>query len=71
MALFGVSVYPNMVFSSPDLQNSITIYTGSSTQQTLRFMLWVAIIGVPIVLTYSGCVYYIFRGKVKLTEGSY
>ena len=71
MAMFGISVYPNMIFSNPNIQNSITIYTGSSTQQTLRFMLWVAIIGVPIVLAYTGCVYYIFRGKVKLTEESY
>ena len=71
MAMFGISVYPNMIFSNPNIQHSITIYTGSSTQQTLRFMLWVAIIGVPIVLAYTGCVYYIFRGKVKLTEESY
>ena len=71
MAMFGISVYPNMIFSSPNVQNSITIYTGSSTQQTLGFMLWVAVIGVPIVLAYTGCVYYIFRGKVKLTEESY
>jgi len=71
MILFGASVYPNMVFSNPDFANSLTIYNGSSTDKTLGFMLWVAIIGVPIVLTYTGCVYYIFRGKVKLTEESY
>ncbi len=71
MMLFGVSVYPNMIFSNPALDNSLTIYNGSSTDKTLGFMLWVAIIGVPIVLTYTACVYYIFRGKVKLTEESY
>ncbi|WP_309387421.1 cytochrome d ubiquinol oxidase subunit II [Cerasicoccus frondis] len=71
MMLFGASVYPNMIFSNPEIANSLNIYNGSSTQQTLGFMLWVAIIGVPIVLTYTGCVYYIFRGKVKLTEESY
>ena len=71
MALFGVSVYPNMVFSNPNIQNSLNIYNGSSTDKTLGFMLWVALMGVPIVLTYTGCVYYIFRGKVKLNEDSY
>ena len=34
-------------------------------------MFVVAIIGVPIVPTYTVTVYYIFRGKVVLTEESY
>ena len=71
MTLFGLSVYPNMIFSNPDKANSLNIYNGASTEQTLRFMFYVALIGVPIVLTYTACVYYIFRGKVKLTEDSY
>jgi cytochrome bd-type quinol oxidase subunit 2 len=28
-------------------------------------------IGVPIVLTYTVTIYYVFRGKVMLTEESY
>ncbi|GHC10007.1 cytochrome d ubiquinol oxidase subunit II [Cerasicoccus arenae] len=71
MMLFGASVFPNMIFSNPNVENSLNIYNGSSTDKTLNFMLWVAIIGVPIVLTYTACVYYIFRGKVKITEESY
>ena len=71
MTLFGASVYPTMVFSTPEVQNSLTIYNGSSTEKTLRFMMYVALIGVPIVLTYTFCVYYIFRGKVELTDESY
>ena len=31
----------------------------------------IATIGVPIVLTYTTTVYYIFRGKVKLGKDSY
>ncbi|MBC2603581.1 cytochrome d ubiquinol oxidase subunit II [Puniceicoccus vermicola] len=71
MTLFGCSVYPFMVSSTPNLENSLTIYNGSSTEQTLRFMAIVALIGVPIVLTYTASVYYIFRGKVEITEESY
>lgn len=71
MMTFGLSVFPNMVFSTPELVNSLTIYNGSSTEKTLGIMLIVAIFGVPIVLTYTACVYYIFRGKVVLTEDSY
>jgi cytochrome d ubiquinol oxidase subunit II len=31
----------------------------------------IAAIGVPIVLAYTASVYYIFRGKVKVTKDSY
>jgi len=34
-------------------------------------MLVIAGIGLPLVLAYSTCIYWIFRGKVKLTESSY
>ncbi|MGE9291438.1 MAG: cytochrome d ubiquinol oxidase subunit II, partial [Puniceicoccales bacterium] len=71
MTLFGASVYPTMVFSTPNLANSLTIYNGSSTDKTLQFMAIVALIGVPIVLTYTASVYYIFRGKVEITDESY
>tara|TARA_R100000027_G_scaffold18483_1_gene13322 strand:+ start:22296 stop:23321 length:1026 start_codon:yes stop_codon:yes gene_type:complete len=71
MTLFAASVYPTMVFSTPNIENSLTIYNGSSTEKTLQFMMIVALIGVPIVLTYTASVYYIFRGKVVITEESY
>jgi cytochrome d ubiquinol oxidase subunit II len=71
MLLFGASVYPTMVFSTPDVTHSLTIYNGSSTDKTLRFMFAVALIGVPIVLTYTIGIYYVFRGKVRIVEGSY
>lgn len=71
MALFGAAVFPNMLFSNPELANTLDIYNGASTTKTLRFMFFVALIGVPIVLTYTSCVYYVFRGKVKLTDESY
>ena len=70
MLLFGASVYPAMLFSTPDAANSLTIYNGSSTDKTLRFMFVVALIGIPIVLAYTIGVYYVFRGKVRITEGS-
>jgi cytochrome d ubiquinol oxidase subunit II len=34
-------------------------------------MLIVALIGVPIVLAYTASIYYVFRGKVTLTDHSY
>lgn len=71
MLLFALSVYPNMVRSSIQPENSLTIYNAASSEKTLRVMLTIAGIGVPIVLTYTVCIYRIFRGKTKLNEHSY
>ena len=71
MLLFGAAVYPNLVVSTPDLANSLDIHNGASTQKSLRFMFWVALVGVPLVLGYTATVYWVFRGKVALTEESY
>lgn len=71
MALFGMTVYPNMVLSMPNPELSLTIYNAASTPKTHMIMLIIAIIGLPIVLAYTASVYFIFRGKVKLDRHSY
>ena len=71
MMLFGLTVFPNMVLSMPNPENSLTIYNAASTEKTHFIMFIIALIGVPIVLAYTASVYYIFRGKVKLTPHSY
>jgi len=71
MSLFAATVYPNLVISRPDLSNSLNIYNGASTEKSLNFMFYVALLGVPIVLAYTISIYYVFRGKVTLTEESY
>jgi cytochrome bd ubiquinol oxidase subunit II len=71
MTLFGLTVYPHMVLSMPDPQNSLTIYNAASTPKTHTIMLIIAFLGVPIVLAYTASIYYIFRGKVKVTSDSY
>ena len=71
LGLPGVSMYPRLVPSSIDLAHSLTAYNACSTPRTLMVMLIIALIGLPIVLTYTICIYRIFRGKVKITEESY
>lgn len=71
MALFGLEMYPNLVLSNPDVEHSLTIYNAASSQKTLSIMLTIALIGVPIVLSYTVSIYWIFRGKVKLDKQSY
>ncbi len=71
MALFAIGLFPNIVISNPDPQNSLTIYNAASSQKTLNIMLIIALIGIPFVLAYTISIYWIFRGKVKLTKMSY
>jgi cytochrome d ubiquinol oxidase subunit II len=71
MALFGIGLYPNMVFSNPTAENSLTIYNASSSITTLKIMSLMAAIGLPLILSYTISIYWIFRGKVKLDSHSY
>jgi cytochrome d ubiquinol oxidase subunit II len=71
LTLFGIGMYPDLIFSSPDLANSLTIYNAASSAKTLGIMLIIAAMGVPLVLAYTASIYWIFRGKVKLDASSY
>lgn len=69
--LFGIGVFPNMIVSSLDPAFNLTIYNAASSQKTLGIMLVIALMGLPCVLSYTGAIYWIFRGKVKLDEYGY
>ncbi len=71
LALFAIGIFPNIVLSTPEALNSLTVYNGASSQKTLGVMLTIAIIGVPFVLAYTLSIYWIFRGKVKIDKLSY
>lgn len=71
MCLFGLEMYPNLVFSSSIEANSLSITNASSSPKTLGIMLTIAIIGFPLVVSYTSIIYWVFRGKVKLDRSSY
>jgi cytochrome d ubiquinol oxidase subunit II len=71
LALFGMGMYPNMMFSSPAPEHSLTIYNAASSAKTLKIMLIIAAMGMPLVVAYTTSIYWIFRGKVKLDPMSY
>ncbi len=71
MVLFGLNTFPNLVYSRPDVENSLTIYNAASSQKTLGIMLIIAAIGMPLVLTYTISIYWIFREKVKVGAEGY
>lgn len=69
MTLFGLEMYPNLVFNTAG--ESLSITNASSSHKTLGIMLIIAGIGVPVVIAYTVAIYWIFRGKVKIDRMSY
>ncbi len=71
MCLCGAGLFPNLVPSLGDPKLSLTIVNASSTPLTLKTMLIVALIGMPLVLVYTVWIYRTFGGKVRLTQEGY
>jgi cytochrome bd ubiquinol oxidase subunit II len=71
LALFGIGMFPNLILSNPEIANNLNIYNSASSGKTLKIMLIIAGIGMPLVITYTSAIYWIFRGKVKINSSSY
>lgn len=71
MGLFSVNLFPKIIYDPQDPARSLDIYNAASSPATLKIMLIIACIGVPAVIAYTVCIYWIFRGKVKLDRVSY
>ncbi|GAB3979128.1 cytochrome d ubiquinol oxidase subunit II [Spirosoma terrae] len=71
LILFAMGLYPNLVLSNADPQGNISIYEAASSTGSLKTMLLIAFIGMPLVATYTVFMFWTFRGKVKLEEHSY
>ncbi|NWG27839.1 MAG: cytochrome d ubiquinol oxidase subunit II [Ignavibacteriaceae bacterium] len=71
LLLFAIGIFPNIVYSNPNPEYSLTIYNAASSEKTLTMMLIIALIGIPFVFAYTITIYWIFRGKVKIDEMSY
>ena len=70
LGLVGLGLYPDLV---PALGGgpSLNVTNASSSPLTLKVMLVVAIVGMPLVVGYTIFIYSRFRGRVKLDEHSY
>ncbi len=62
--IFG-SMYPNLVPSTLNPEWSVTVENGSSTPYTLRIMTWASLALLPLVLTYQGWTYWVFRNRIS------
>jgi cytochrome d ubiquinol oxidase subunit II len=67
---FFLMTFPNVMTSTTNPDWSLTIYNASSSQYTLTVMSIVALIFVPIVLTYQGWTYYMFRKRISSKKES-
>jgi len=68
---FSAAFFPNLVISSLHSGQHLTVYNAASSSKTLSIVLLIALIGSPAVLVYTGYVYWVFRGKVKLDSNHY
>ena len=64
VGLFSVSTFPNLVFSTAE-SASIDIYNGASSQGTLWIMCIIAMLGVPLIASYTAIIYWTFRHPVE------
>jgi cytochrome bd ubiquinol oxidase subunit II len=71
LASVGLGQFPAVLTSSLNTANSLTIANSMSSPLTLTVALIMALIGMPLVLAYTAGIYWLFRGKVRLSERSY
>ncbi|BEQ13713.1 cytochrome d ubiquinol oxidase subunit II [Desulfoferula mesophila] len=70
--LFGVAgLYPNLLPSSIDPKASLTVVNAASSPLTLKIMLGVALVMVPVVIAYQVWVYHLFRHEVTPDDLAY
>lgn len=65
IAAIFVALFPNVMISSTDAANNLTIYNASSSPYTLKVMSIIAAVMVPVVLLYQGWTYIVFKKRVK------
>jgi cytochrome d ubiquinol oxidase subunit II len=69
---FGViGLFPNLFPSSIDPDFSLTAFNASSSPLTLKIMLVVVILFIPIVIAYQAWAYTLFKNKISDADLSY
>jgi cytochrome d ubiquinol oxidase subunit II len=71
LAIVAFAIFPNLLFATNDAANTITVQNAASSPKTMKILLLIALIGTPLVATYTIIVFWTFKGKVKLDEMSY
>ncbi len=64
VAMFFLTLFPNVMPSSLDDAWSLTVTNASSSPYTLKIMTWCAGVATPLVLLYQGWTYWVFRKRI-------
>lgn len=67
VTLFG-ALYPDVLPSTGDPANALTIADAASSPYTLKVMTWVGAFGAPAVLVYQGWTYWVFRKRISTAQ---
>jgi cytochrome bd ubiquinol oxidase subunit II len=59
-----VDLYPDVMISSTNRADSLTVHNSASPPYSLKVMTVVALIFLPVVLLYQGWTYYVFRRRI-------
>jgi len=71
VGLAAAGNYPDLVPARASAAATSIAVDAASSSLTLKVMLVITLIGMPLVLAYSVYVYRSFRGKVDMKEGEY
>jgi cytochrome d ubiquinol oxidase subunit II len=64
IASLFANLYPDLLISTTDPENTLTVANSTASAYSLQVMTIVAAVMVPLVLLYQGWTYYVFRGRV-------
>lgn len=67
VTLFG-ALYPDVLPSTLDPANSLTVAGAASSHYTLQVITWVGAFGAPAVLVYQGWTYWVFRKRISAAQ---
>lgn len=64
VAVFFLSLFPDVMPSTLDESWSLTVTNASSSPYTLKIMTWCALAATPVVLLYQSWTYWVFRKRI-------
>lgn len=65
IGLYACANFPYLVRASNDIALSLTAQNCITSPEGLVYIKWSLLLGVPLVLTYTGWIYWLFRGPVE------
>ncbi|MET0553948.1 MAG: cytochrome d ubiquinol oxidase subunit II [Vicinamibacteria bacterium] len=71
LAIAGLGLYPLLVPALGRWPAGLSIYGTASSPLTLRTMLVIALVAMPLVIAYTAIIYRQFRGPVRLDDTRY